>query len=112
MGIEDDISDVKSKLQELTDLVLAMMTDAQIASNHLSNEQLQSAIEIRSGGGGFRLETAWSANGNVIVVKGVRSWARHASPDVKPVPQSVVDYCTKLEALGLRIKIENPESPK
>lgn len=109
MGIEDDISDVKSKLRELTDLVLAMMTDAQIASNHLSNEQLQSAIEVRSGGGSFRLETRWSDNGNVTVVKGTRSLSR-SSLDVRPVPQSVVDYCTKLSGLGLSIQVEQPES--
>jgi len=111
MGIEDDISDMRSKLRELTDLVLLLMTDEQIASSHLSNEQLQSAIEARSGGGGFRLETTWSPHGTIIHVKGTRSLSQ-ARVEVRPVPQSVVDYCAKLEAFGLKIKIENPEPPK
>lgn len=112
MGIEDDISELRSKIEELASLFLSTLSDQQIATSEMSTERLKEVIATRAGTSSFRLDPRWSAHGSVLVASGVRGWGKGHSVEERPVPQSVVDYCAKLEAFGLKIKIENPEPPK
>ena len=112
MGIEDDISDLRSKIEELASLFLSTLSDQQIATSELSTERLKEVISARAGTSSFALSSQWSEHGTFLVASGVRGFGKGQSTEVRPVPQSVVDYCAKLEAFGLKIKIENPEPPK
>jgi hypothetical protein len=112
MGIEDDIRELRSKVEELAFLFLSTLSDQQIATSGMSTERLKDVISDRAGTSSFRLDPQWSEHGTFLVASGVRGWGKGQSTDVRPVPQSVVDYCAKLEAFGLKIKIENPEPPK
>jgi hypothetical protein len=112
MGIEEDIHDLRNQVSELTALFLSTLSDQQIATGELSNERLTEVIRTRSGTSSFHLTRKWTEHGTALTIEGTRRRGKNFSPEIQQVPQSVVDYCAKLEAFGLKINIENPEPPK
>lgn len=112
MGIEDDIRDLRTQVSDLAALFLSTLSDQQIAISEMGPDRLTQVIASRTGTSSFHLTSEWSPEGTILVVRGIRSWGKGAPVEVRPVPREVVAYCAKLEALGLVIKVVNPEPSK
>lgn len=90
MGIEDDISDVHSRLSELENLVATMLTDEQVA--RLDSARLIAMV--------LKARTGYDVYVRVNLNCDYEVWDRYSGG---PPPKEVLPLIGRLRELGMRI---------